>query len=49
MEELKKENQALKEKIRLYEISTKRDYEKIEKLKDIIQNLTIRATILQNQ
>ena len=31
-----KENEDLKKKLKLYEISTKLDYEKIEKLKDEI-------------
>ena len=34
--QLIKENEDLKKKIKLYEISTKLDYEKIEKLKDEI-------------
>ena len=32
--QLIKENEDLKKKLKLYEISTKLDYEKIEKLKD---------------
>jgi hypothetical protein len=34
--QLIKENEDLKKKLKLYEISTKLDYEKIEKLKDEI-------------
>ena len=34
--QLIKENDDLKKKLKLYEISTKLDYEKIEKLKDEI-------------
>ena len=34
--QLIKENEDLKEKLKLYDISTKLDYEKIEKLKDEI-------------
>jgi chaperonin cofactor prefoldin len=36
---LKTENSELKKKIRLYEISSKIDYEKIEKLKEEIKTL----------
>jgi hypothetical protein len=36
---LKRENIELKKKIHLYEISSKIDYEKIEKLKDEIRRL----------
>ena len=36
---LKTENNELKKKIRLYEISSKIDYEKIEKLKEEIKTL----------
>ncbi len=36
---LKTENSELKKKIKLYEISSKIDYEKIEKLKEEIKTL----------
>jgi chaperonin cofactor prefoldin len=36
---LKTENSELKKKIKLYEISSKIDYEKIEKLKEEIRTL----------
>ena len=39
IEKLKKENIALKEKINLYEKSTKLDFIKIEKLKEEIKEL----------
>ena len=42
MEKLISENIALKHQIRLYEISTKLDYEKIEKLKEEIKKLNIK-------
>ena len=41
MEKLQSENIALKKKIELYEISTKLDYEKIEKLKEEIKKLKL--------
>lgn len=45
IEELIIENEKLKQKIKLYEISTKLDYEKIEKLKDDIKELKSKQNI----
>jgi len=42
MKELVQENIALKKKIRLYEISTKLDYEKIKNLEEQIKKLNIK-------
>jgi len=42
MKELVQENIALKQKIRLYEISTKLDYEKIKNLEEQIKKLNIK-------
>ena len=41
--EIVKENIALKKKIILYEISTKLDFEKIEKLQDELKILKIKS------
>jgi len=41
MDKLELENESLKKKIKLYEISTKLDYEKIEKLKFNIEQLKL--------
>jgi len=41
MEKLQSENIALKKTIQLYQVSTKLDYEKIEKLKEEIKKLKL--------
>lgn len=48
MEKLQLENESLKKKIKLYEISTKLDYEKIEKLKFNIEQLNKQILKLKN-
>ena len=42
MEKLQYENTALKKKIRLYEVSTKLDYEKIKNLEEQIKKLNVK-------
>ena len=44
--QLIKENEDLKKKLKLYEISTKLDYEKIQKLKDEIIFLKLNHQLL---